>query len=361
MRAGKVWRVPGLLSPLSTPVVEAYDLVMMDLDGVVYISKRVIEGVPEVLAGLVAARVPYAYITNSASRTPSAVAEQLRSLGLPAAETDVVTSAQAAARLLRDRFGAGAAVVCLGATGLREALLSEDLQPVGVEDDAVVLATGYGPDVLWKHIMRAAVRVREGLPWVASNTDGSIPTDFGVAPGHGVFVKMVSDFSGVVPEVAGKPEHPLFDETIRRVGGTRPLMVGDRLDTDILGANRAGLDSLLVLTGVSGLADLVAAPPELRPTYLAAGLDGLLEPHPVASKAGDTWVGGGWCARVDAGRLVVSRAQAADDASPGSARDVDLWWRAVVEAAWEWFDATGAAAAIDGVQPPEPRRVGAGK
>jgi HAD superfamily hydrolase (TIGR01450 family) len=348
--------VPIALKPTGHEVVADYDLVMMDLDGVVYISKRVIEGVPAVLDQLVARGVAHAYITNNASRTPEAVAEQLRSLGLPAEVSDVVTSAQAAARLLRTRFGDGAAVVCLGATGLREALAAETLVPVGVNDDGVALATGYGPDVLWKEIMRAAVRVREGLPWVASNTDGSIPTDFGVAPGHGVFVKMLSGFAEVAPEVAGKPEHPLFDETIRRVGGSRPLMVGDRLDTDILGANRAGLDSLLVLTGVSGLEDLVSASPELRPSYLSTTLSGLFAPHVVPSKMADAWVGGGWSARVDSGRLVVEANQG-EAADP----DVEFWWRVAVSAAWEWLDATGRPADIAGVRPPEERRVGAGK
>ena len=157
----------------------------------------------------------------------------------------------------------------------------------------MAVATGYGPDVRWSAIMRAAVRIRDGLPWVASNTDHTIPTAFGVAPGHGVQVAMLRDFTGVEPVVAGKPERPLLDETVRRVGGQRPLMVGDRLDTDIEGARRIGLDSLLVLTGVTGLAELVAAPEEVRPTYVAPDLAGLLEPHPApAYEAGEHRLGG---------------------------------------------------------------------
>ena len=105
----------------------------------------------------------------------------------------------------------------------------------------------------------AAVLIRDGLPYVASNTDGSVPTEFGLAPGHGALVRLISEFAGVEPVVAGKPSRPLLDETIRRVGGERPLMVGDRLDTDIEGAYRIGVDSLLVLTGVTGLEELAAA------------------------------------------------------------------------------------------------------
>ena len=145
-------------------------------------------------------------------------------------------------------------------TGCALALERAGLVPVGADDDAVAICTGYGPDVRWSAIMRVAVRIRDGLPWVASNTDATFPAEFGVAPGHGVQVEMLRRFAGVDPVVAGKPERPLLDETVRRVGGERPLMVGDRLDTDIEGARRAGLDSLLVLTGVTGLADLVVAP-----------------------------------------------------------------------------------------------------
>ena len=182
----------------------------------------------------------------------------------------------------------------LGAAGLREALTAAGLEPVGVDDaDAVSLVTGYGPDVVWRDVMRAAVRVRDGLPWVASNTDGTIPTAFGIAPGHGVMVRMLSDFTDVSPVVAGKPERPLFDETIARTGARRPLMVGDRLDTDIEGATHAGIDSLLVMTGVTGLPDLVAAAPRLRPTYLAADLRGLLAPHAAPTVDGQDVGGGG--------------------------------------------------------------------
>ena len=109
----------------------------------------------------------------------------------------------------------------------------------------------------------------------------------------------------MTPEVAGKPAPPLLEETIRRVGGSRPLMVGDRLDTDIEGGRRAEVDSLLVLTGVTGLADLVAAGPELRPTYVAADLGGLLEVHHAPERRDEGWRAGGWTARVDAAGLVV--------------------------------------------------------
>ena len=312
------------------PLVNRYDLAMLDLDGVVYVGPEAVPGAPAHVAAARAAGMRVAFITNNAARTPQTVAAQLRELGVEADDHDVVTSAQAAARLLADRLGEGGRVVVLGAEGLEQAVAEAGLTPVHVEDDADAVVTGYGPDVRWRHIMRAAVRIRDGLWWVACNTDLTIPTAFGVAPGHGVLVETVCRFSGVQPVVAGKPARPLLDETMRRCGGQRPLMVGDRLDTDIAGAHEAGVDSLLVLTGVTGLAELVAARPGERPTYVARDLGGLSESHPVPEPADEAVSGGGWTARVADGALQVD----------GSG-DPDDWWRVVAVSAWRHLDDTG--------------------
>jgi glycerol-1-phosphatase len=319
----------------------AYDLAMLDLDGVVYIGGEAVPGAAGHLADARAAGMRLAFITNNASRPPEQVAAHLTELGVEASTEDVVTSAQAAARVLLDRYGAGARVVCLGSAGLESALSSAGLEPVGPEDEAAAVATGYGPDVPWSSIMRVAVRIRDGLPWVASNTDRTIPTAFGVAPGHGVQVAMLQDFSGVDPVVAGKPERPLLDETVRRVGGRRPLMVGDRLDTDIEGARRAGIDSLLVLTGVTGLAELASAAEELRPTYVAPDLGGMLETHAAPEARADEQRLGGWTAAVRDGALQVTGSGAAAD-----------WWRVVTAAAWEHLDTTGEVADLAAATPP---------
>ena len=322
----------------------AYDLAMLDLDGVVYVGGAAVPGAPEHLAAVRESGMGVAFITNNAARPPEQVAEHLRELGVAAGAEDVVTSAQAAARVLADRLGAGARVALLGAAGLDEALRAEDLEPVGVDDaDARALVTGYAPDVRWRDIMQAAVRIRDGLPWVASNTDRTFPTAYGLAPGHGVLVETIRSFTGVDPVVAGKPRRPLLDETVRRVGGRRPLMVGDRLDTDIEGARNADLDSLLVLTGVTGLAELVAAPPEQRPTYLAPDLAGLLQAHEAPATDGDDVSLGGWRARADGGRLVVE-----GDGEPGD------WWRVVAVASWRHLDRDGAAPDVDGLSAPLP-------
>lgn len=331
-----------MLGASQEPLVAAYDLVMLDLDGVVYIGDEPVPGAPDHLARAREGGAHLAFVTNNASRPPEAVAEKLTAMGVAAVAADVVTSAQAAARMLADRWPAGARVACLGAAGLEQALRDVGLEPVRVGDEAAVaLVTGYGPDVRWRDVMRAATLVRDGLPWVASNADLSLPTPFGTAPGHGVMVQMLERFGGVAAEVAGKPERPLLDETVRRGGGERPLMVGDRLDTDIEGAHRAEVPSLLVLTGVTGLADLVAATPELRPTYLSTDLAGLFEVHRAPRRDGDGWTVGGWRASVAARRVEVSGDGAPDD-----------WWRAVASAAWSHLDTAGERAVVDGLRAP---------
>lgn len=324
------------------PLQEAYDLAMLDLDGVVYVGPDAVPGAPAHIAAARAAGMRVAFITNNASRPPARVADHLSELGVDAQETDVVTSAQAAARVLVDRLGEGARVAVLGAEGLLEAVREAGLTSVSVDDDeAAAMVTGYGPDVVWRDIMRGAVRVRDGLWWVASNTDMSIPTAYGTAPGHGVLVETVRRFSDVDPVVAGKPARPLLDETVRRVGGERPLMVGDRLDTDIAGGRAAGIDTLLVLTGVTGLPELVAARPEERPTYLARDLGGLATAHEAPEVADGTARLGGWEVSPDGEGLRV-----------GGDGEVDDWWRAVAAAAWLRLDEAGQPVATEGLEPP---------
>ncbi|HWI44044.1 MAG TPA: HAD-IIA family hydrolase [Nocardioides sp.] len=327
-----------MLLTSTAPLADSYDLAMLDLDGVVYIGKAVVPGAPDHIRGARDAGLRIAFITNNAARSPQAVADHLAALGVEAAPADVVTSAQAAARLLAEDLGPGGRVVCLGGPGLEAALAEAGLVPVGVEDEADALASGYGPELRWSEIMQAAVRIRDGLAWTASNTDYTIPTAYGVAPGHGVLVETLQRFTRITPRVAGKPARPLLEETIRRVGGKRPLMVGDRLDTDIEGARNAGVDSLLVLTGVTGLQELVDAPPELRPSYVAPDLAGLLEVQRAPELTPGGAELGGWRARVDDGRLVVE-----------GDGEVGEWWRVVASAAWAHRDATGAVPDVSGL------------
>lgn len=332
------------LSASDEPLHRVHDLVMLDLDGVVYVGGEAVPGAAEALVAVREAGAQVVFVTNNASRTPATVAEHLTELGVPAGAADVVTSAQAAAGLLVQEVGPGGRVLARGGPGLLEAVREAGLVPVGPDDDPGAVVTGYGPDVRWSELMRVAMLVRDGLPWVASNTDETFPTPHGRAPGHGVQVRMLADFSGVEPRVAGKPSRPLLEETMRRVGGSRPLMVGDRLDTDIEGADAVDVPSLLVLTGVTGLPELVAARPAERPTYLSPDLAGLGEAHAAPAREPDGWRLGGWTADAGQGRLRVE--------GEGSCAD---WWRVAACAAWSWLDETGEPVDPDTLPlPPDP-------
>lgn len=261
------------------PLAALYDTALLDLDGVVYRGK---DPVPHAVAALESATgmgMRLAYVTNNASRTPEAVAEHLRELGLHAEAEDVVTAAQAVARLIAERVPRGARVLVIGGEGLRQALLGYGLELVsGADDEPAAVVQGYRPDTSWKDLAEAAYAIQRGVPWFAANTDKTMPTARGIAPGNGALVGAVAAATGTWPTVAGKPEPALHRETMIRTEAQRPLIVGDRLDTDIEGANRAGVDSLLVLTGVTALSQLKDAPKEHQPTYAAEDLRGLVEP-----------------------------------------------------------------------------------
>lgn len=331
-----------MLKDHPAPLSESHDLAALDLDGVVYISKEAVPGAPEHIAAAGERGVHVAFVTNNAARPPAAVAEHLRELGVPAADEDVVTSAQAAARLISQELAPGAEVFVIGGEGLDLALREQGLEPVTrLDPRPQAVAQGYGPQMPWQRVVEGAILVREGLPWFATNTDTTIPTAHGVGPGNGALVELVARFADREPVVAGKPEPALLEETLLRVGGERPIFVGDRLDTDIAGARRVGWDSLLVLTGVTGPAELVAATPEERPTYLHPDLAGLVEGHPAPDLQDGAASLGGWRASVEDGTLAVQ--------GEGSAAD---WWRVVATAAWQHLDDTGHPADVSGLTAP---------
>jgi HAD superfamily hydrolase (TIGR01450 family) len=265
---------------VSDALVDGYDLVIFDLDGVVYLGDQPVAGAPEALARLRGRGTPIAYATNNASRRAGEVAALLTSLGVPAQGHEVTTSAQASATVLAGRLPAGSPVLVVGAPALHEEVADVGLRPVHRADDApVAVVQGFGPKVGWEQLAEASVAIRGGATWVATNTDRTLPTPRGPLPGNGSLVAALATALGREPDlVVGKPEPTLFEQIARARGARRPLVVGDRVDTDIEGARRAGMDSLLVLTGVSQAADVLNAPPQRRPTYLAADLGGLFAP-----------------------------------------------------------------------------------
>jgi HAD superfamily hydrolase (TIGR01450 family) len=287
-------------------LIDAYDGVLFDLDGVIYLGPIAVPGAAEGIALLHSRGTKIGYVTNNAARPPEVVAEHLVELGIDATAADIVTSAQAAAHLVLNRFGVGARVLLVGGEGVADAVAEARLVGVrSADDDPAAVIQGYGFDLAWRELNEAAIAIQRGAYWVATNTDPIRPTDRGLVPGNGAAVSAVRLTVDRDPEVAGKPYRPLLDDTVERLGAIRPLFVGDRLDTDIGGAVNAGLHSMLVLSGSHGPRDLLLAPPGQRPTYLGQDLRALLRPAVESVPA----VGGVRCGRTTAyelnGALVV--------------------------------------------------------
>jgi HAD superfamily hydrolase (TIGR01450 family) len=281
---------------VSDRLVDAYDLVIFDLDGVVYLIDKPIAGAAEAVERLRADGTAVAYATNNASRRAADVAALLTGMGVPAAAGEVLTSAGASATMLARDLPAGSPVLVVGAEALRAEVRDAGLTPVErFEDEPVAVVQGYGPEVGWAVLAEAALSVRAGARWMATNTDRTLPSPRGPLPGNGSLVAVLRTALDREPDVVvGKPAPALFETAASLSGARRPLTVGDRLDTDIEGAVRAGMDSLLVLTGVSGPAELLAAPPERRPTYVAADLAGLFGTADDARLPLEADEAGGW-------------------------------------------------------------------
>jgi glycerol 3-phosphatase-2 len=281
MTAGSTEPSAGLVAS-DGPLLNSHDLLLVDLDGVAYLGDRPIDGAAAALSAARKAGLGLIFVTNNASRPPSAVAEQLTSMGVAAQADEVMTSAMAAARELASKYPAGTPVLVVGGAGVRDALSAAGLLPVASADEhpAAVLQ-GFAPEVGWSALAEASIAVRAGAEWVATNDDATLPSPRGPLPGNGSLVAALATATGLRPLVIGKPAPALFTAALEAGGGTRPLVVGDRLDTDIAGARAAGLPSLLVLSGVSRPMDLVTAAPASRPHYVGHDLRALELTHPV--------------------------------------------------------------------------------
>jgi HAD superfamily hydrolase (TIGR01450 family) len=313
----------------------AYDVLLFDLDGVVYIGGAAIPGAPQALQRAAQAGAHVAYVTNNASRTPAAVAALLAGMGAPATEADVVNSAQAAARLLADKLPPRSKVLVIGGAALRLAVRERGLVPVSTAtEQPAAVVQGFVPSIDYGLLAEGGLAVRAGALFVATNSDSTIPGARGIAPGNGSLLKVIEHATGVTPIVAGKPEPPLHRESVIRTGARHPLIIGDRLDTDIEAAYNTGTDSLLVFTGVDSPRTAVLAPRQHRATYLAETLDALLEPYPdVTLSASDPAAAacGGWTAAADSAGVI---------ALAGAGTPID-GLRALAAAAWATHDKLG--------------------
>lgn len=274
---------------MSTPL-DRYDVLLADLDGTLYYGPDPVPGAVEAVLGARERGVRTVYVTNNASRRPVDVAGHLADLGFGAVEDEVVTSSQAAAALLAEQLPAGAKVLVIGTDALAAEIEGVGLIPVREAAGAAAVVQGHNPDTGWRILAEGAIALRTGAVWVACNVDPTLPTERGPLPGNGSMVAVLRTATGREPQIAGKPGPALMEEAVRRSGARSPLVVGDRLDTDIEGGRAVGMATLHVLTGVSGPPELLAAPPALRPDLIAADMSGLTtELERLAPGPRDAW------------------------------------------------------------------------
>lgn len=256
-------------------VAQGYDALLLDLDGTIWEGGRAIGGAVEAIS---ASGLPAMYVTNNASRAPGEVAEQLRSIGLAARDDDVLTSAQAALELASQRVPVGSKIYVLGTQSFKTLARNAGFVVVDSADDSpVAVLQGHSPETGWAQLSEAALAISHGAYYIASNLDTTLPQERGFMLGNGSMVAAVVSATGVEPVSAGKPEAAMFHSAAAKLGASRPLAVGDRLDTDIAGGNAAGMDTFQVLTGVSGYGAVVRALPPHRPTMFADSMAGLLD------------------------------------------------------------------------------------
>lgn len=281
-------------------------LILADLDGVLYQGARPIEhAIPALLKARKKATL--GFITNNASRTPRSVSDHISNLGIPATAEDVVTSPQAAIRVLSRSVAPGSLILVVGGEGLTQEVERAGFRITRSADDVPdAVIQGFSPEVGWSDLAQAsfALQRRPEIPWVATNTDWSIPVEGGVAPGNGALVSAVHLAVGRLATFAGKPEKEIFDVALERFAPQDDvLMIGDRLDTDIMGANRAGIRSALVLTGIDSPKTLLASDESQRPTYVLEDLRELHKPYPPTLRSQDADA----VHTVEVGRAVVRR------------------------------------------------------
>lgn len=315
-------------------LAQEHDCLLLDLDGTVFRGHEPTTGAVDSLATLTARTL---YVTNNASRSAAEVAGHLQELGFSAHPDDVVTSAQSAARLLASQLPAGATVLVVGTDSLAAEIVAVGLEPVrAFEENPVGVVQGHNPETGWPILSEAALAIRAGAVWVAANVDRTLPSERGLLPGNGSMVAALRTATDAEPQVAGKPAPTLMNDALARGDFRTPLVIGDRLDTDIEGANAAGLPSLMVLTGVNNAADMVHAAPGSRPDYVSEDLRALhtdaealrIAPHPA------------WQTQTSGATLTV-RATGADAGDPLSVV------RATAHAAWAGDGSVTVAAGDD--------------
>ena len=274
---------------MAAKVFDQFETLLLDLDGVIYEGNNKIVDAVESITTLSETGTKVGYVTNNSSRKPETIADQLRGFGLTLSAEEIISSAQAGVELLERMIPAGSKVLVVGGEGLRFEVVNAGFELVKLSDDMpAAVIQGFAPDVGWNDLAEASYSIQGGAKWVATNQDWTIPREKGLAPGNGTLVSAVHTAVGQLPVVAGKPERAIFETAMRKFATKSAIYVGDRLDTDVVGANKAGLGSGLVMTGVTTRKELLAAKADSRPKFILGTLKDLLSPYrePVKTKRG---------------------------------------------------------------------------
>lgn len=257
-------------------LIDQHDAVLFDLDGVLYAGPDAIPGAPEAVTRLKESGIRVSFVTNNAARSAEEIAAHLQELGLDAQAEEVFGSAPAGVAMMSREIPAGSKVLVTGSAYLAELVTGAGFTVVGSaadRPDAVI--QGFDPGLGWADLAEASYAINNGARWFATNLDRSVPREHGIAPANGALVEAVSFGTGQYPQAAGKPEPVMFEQAAESLNVSRPLVVGDRLDTDVLGGNRAGFTTALVLTGATTRDAAEAAEGLSRPAWVIDTLEQL--------------------------------------------------------------------------------------
>ena len=337
--------VDGKRSPLrgtGNALAEDYDCALLDLDGTAWSGDERIE---HAAASVIEARglgMASAFVTNNAMRTPAQVTDKLNSMDFEATADMVMTSAMDIAAIMAEELAEGSKVLVIGGAGLRLALEERGFVLVdSADDEPAAVVQGLDKQVNWALLSEGAFAIERGAAFYASNLDATLPVERGQALGNGSLVRAIQHATRKRPTAGGKPEPGIYRRASELVGARNPLAVGDRLETDIMGAVAAGVPAMHVLTGVHMARDVIRAPRGQRPSYLAIDMRGLLEAHPAPKHHRDgTWT----CGLSQVAKAERSGVLTLDDVELTEPVTITIdSYRALAAAAWEYADAAGSA------------------
>ena len=337
--------VDGKRSPLrgtGNALAEDYDCVLLDLDGTAWSGDERIEHAAASVIEAREAGMASAFVTNNAMRTPQQVADKLNSMDFQATPDMVMTSAMDIAAIMAEELAEGSKVLVIGGAGLRLALEERGFVLVdSADDEPAAVVQGLDKQVDWALLSEGAFAIERGAAFYASNLDATLPVERGQALGNGSLVRAIQHATRKRPTAGGKPEPGIYRRASELVGARNPLAVGDRLETDIMGAVAAGVPAMHVLTGVHMARDVIRAPRGQRPSYLAIDMRGLLEAHPAPKHHRDgTWT----CGLSQVAKVERSGILTLDDVELTEPVTITIdSYRALAAAAWEYADAAGSA------------------